>query len=71
MNNGNGLDLRTAMLLFAGGFGTYIAFLHPADALFGSTPVQRETVRLKTEGESGFPFGGALHACRDDGPCAP
>ncbi|MFE2972633.1 hypothetical protein ACFXKC_55715 [Streptomyces sp. NPDC059340] len=30
MNNGNGLDLRTALLLLAGGFGAYIAFLHPA-----------------------------------------
>ncbi len=30
MNNGNGLDLRTTMLLLVGGFGTYIAFLHPA-----------------------------------------
>ncbi|MCZ4607708.1 hypothetical protein O3S80_28895 [Streptomyces sp. Lzd4kr] len=30
MNNGNGLDLRTALLLFVGGAVTYIAFLHPA-----------------------------------------
>ncbi|MEV7174057.1 hypothetical protein AB0O18_30705 [Streptomyces sp. NPDC093224] len=30
MNNGNGLDLRTAMLLVVGGFATYIAFLHPS-----------------------------------------
>ena len=30
MNNGNGLDLRTALLLLAGGFATYIAFLYPA-----------------------------------------
>lgn len=31
MNNGNGggLDARTALLLLAGGIGTYIAFLHP------------------------------------------
>jgi len=29
-NSGGGLDLRTALLLFAGGIGTYIAFLHPA-----------------------------------------
>ncbi|MGA5872292.1 hypothetical protein [Streptomyces cinereoruber] len=30
MTNGNGLDLRVAVLLLAGGLGTYIAFLHPA-----------------------------------------
>ncbi|MFC9165853.1 hypothetical protein ACFTZ8_34265 [Streptomyces fungicidicus] len=30
MNNGNGLDLRTALMLLAGGAGAYIAFLHPA-----------------------------------------
>ncbi|WP_176743488.1 hypothetical protein [Streptomyces agglomeratus] len=30
MNKGNGLDLRTALLLLAGGFASYIAFLHPA-----------------------------------------
>ncbi|MFF3932956.1 hypothetical protein [Streptomyces hirsutus] len=29
MNNGNGLDLRTALLLLAGGVTTYIALLHP------------------------------------------
>ena len=30
MNNGNGLDLRTALLLRVGGVTTYIALLHPA-----------------------------------------
>lgn len=32
MNNENksGLDVRTGVLLLAGGVGTYIAFLHPA-----------------------------------------
>ena len=30
MNNGNGLDLRTALVLLAGGATAYIAFLHPA-----------------------------------------
>ncbi|MFJ3825573.1 hypothetical protein [Streptomyces nodosus] len=30
MNNGNGLDLRTALLLLVGGVTTYIALLHPA-----------------------------------------
>jgi hypothetical protein len=29
-NQDNGLDLRTALLLFAGGVATYIAFAHPA-----------------------------------------
>ncbi|MFJ8704301.1 hypothetical protein [Streptomyces ardesiacus] len=29
MNNGNGLDLRTALLLLVGGATTYIALLHP------------------------------------------
>jgi membrane-bound ClpP family serine protease len=29
MNNGNGLDLRTALLLLVGGAVTYVAFLHP------------------------------------------
>ncbi|MFE7114018.1 hypothetical protein ACFU99_01135 [Streptomyces sp. NPDC057654] len=26
----NGLDTRTAVLLLAGGFSAYVAFLHPA-----------------------------------------
>jgi hypothetical protein len=30
VNNGNGLDLRTALLLLVGGIATYIAFLHPS-----------------------------------------
>lgn len=32
MNNadGSGLDVRTALLLLAGGIGAYVAFLHPA-----------------------------------------
>ncbi|MEU4078796.1 hypothetical protein [Streptomyces venezuelae] len=30
MTDGNGLDLRVAVLLLAGGLGTYIALLHPA-----------------------------------------
>ncbi|MEF2530025.1 hypothetical protein [Streptomyces sp. CS62] len=30
MNNGNGLDLRMALVLLGGGFATYVAFLHPA-----------------------------------------
>lgn len=30
MNDREGLDLRTAILLLIGGAGTYIAFLHPA-----------------------------------------
>ncbi len=29
-HNGNGLDLRTALLLLVGGVTTYIALLHPA-----------------------------------------
>ncbi|MEW1926765.1 hypothetical protein [Streptomyces sp. NPDC088360] len=29
-DNGDGLDLRTAVLLFAGAIGTYISFLHPS-----------------------------------------
>ncbi|MGW2448813.1 hypothetical protein [Streptomyces sp. NPDC001675] len=30
MNNGNGLDLRTALLLLVDGATTYVALLHPA-----------------------------------------
>ncbi|WP_399554285.1 hypothetical protein [Streptomyces anulatus] len=30
MNNANGLDTRTALLLLGGGFATYVAFVHPA-----------------------------------------